>query len=191
MRIRREVPILRKAALLTFLLAVCSLDASAQKFLKLPTIEVFGGYSYLNFKAKTLGFSEQLNMNGWAAAISIPHIYRGLGATVEASGHYATDLTEYNFMAGPQYFVQWRSLRITGHGLFGRAQTRLNKPGSTFFEPSDRHRVWAGGGEVDYSLSPQIWLRVVEADYLGTSAFGDTQHNLRLSTGVVFAFGKH
>jgi hypothetical protein len=191
MRNRREVPILRKAALLMFLLAVCWLHASAQKFLKLPTIEVFGGYSYLNFQAKTLGFSEQLNMNGWAAAVSIPNIYRGLGATAEASGHYATDLTEYNFMAGPQYFVQWRNFRFTGHGLFGRAQTRLNKPGSTFFEPSDKHRAWAAGGEVDYSLSPQVWLRMIEADYLSTSAFGDTQHNLRLSTGVVFAFGKH
>lgn len=191
MRNRREVPILRKAALLILVLAVYGLDASAQKFLKLPTVEVFGGYSYLNFQAKTLGFSEQLNMNGWAAAISIPNVYRGLGVAVDGSGHYATDLAEYNFMVGPQYFVQWRSFRITGHGLFGRAQTRLTKPGSTFFEASDRHRAWAGGGELDFALGPKLWLRAVQADYLSTSAFGHTQHNLRLSTGVVFAFGKH
>jgi len=191
MRSRREVPVLRTAAFLTLLVAIPCLQASAQGFLKVPTIEVFGGYSYLRFQSKNLGFSDQLNMNGWAASIAIPHIYGGLGATGGASGHYAGDLEEYNFMAGPQYFIEWRSFRITGHGLFGRARTRLSKHGSTFLEPSDRSRAWAAGGEVDLPLSPSTWFRVVQADYLTTSAFGETQHNLRVSTGLVFSFGKH
>lgn len=191
MRNRREVPILRKAAGVTLMLGVVCLQASAQRFLKLPTVEVFGGYSYLRFQSKTLGFADELNMNGWAAAISIPNIYAGLGLTGEASGHYGTDLEEYNFMAGPQYSIEWRSFRITGHGLFGRARARLTKPGSTFFGPSDLSRAWAGGGEVDFPLGPKTWVRAIQADYLTTRAFGNTQHNLRLSTGLIFTFGKH
>ncbi|MBV9181619.1 MAG: hypothetical protein JO356_09925 [Acidobacteria bacterium] len=188
---RRGIPILRKAALVTFLLAAISLPACAQGFLKWPTLEVFGGYSYLGFQSTTLGFSEQLHMQGWAGAVSIPHIYSGLGLTAEASGHYGQDLEEYNFMGGAQYSIQWRSFRFTGHGLFGRARTRLTKPGSAFFEPSDLSRAWSAGGEVDIPLGPKIWLRPVEADYLTTKAFGDTQHSLRLSTGLIFTFGKH
>jgi hypothetical protein len=190
MRNRREVPILSKAALVTFLLGAFSLHATAQGFLKLPTVEVFGGYSYLRYQSKTLGFADQLNMNGWAAGLSI-HIYGGLGITGEASGHYAKDLEEYNFMAGAQYSTEWRSFRLTGHGLFGRARTRLTNPGNTFFGPSDLSRAWSGGGEVDVPLGPKSWFRILEADYLTTSAFGQTQHNLRLSTGLIYSFGKH
>ena len=67
-----------------FLLAVSifcavSAPASAQSKSKLPAIDVFGGYSYLRFDAKTLGFADQLNLNGANVEVALPDLYEGLG----------------------------------------------------------------------------------------------------------------
>ena len=61
--------------------------------------------------------------------ISLPHIYRGLGITVDGSGNYATVLEQYNYMIGPQYKWEFNRFRFIAHGLYGRAQTRLRQPG--------------------------------------------------------------
>src|ERR1700730_2627075 len=71
-------------------LAFCSV-ASAQKSL-LPGVEVFGGYSHLTFSSSGLGFTNWTQMNGWDVAVTLPHIYRDLGITADASGNYATTL---------------------------------------------------------------------------------------------------
>jgi hypothetical protein len=180
----------RKAAVLALLLAALSPSATAQRFLKLPSVEIFGGYSYLRFESTTLGFSNQSNMNGGIVGISIP-IYAGLGIAGDISAHFTRDLETYNFMAGPQYRVEWKGLRLTAHGLFGKGRTRLTNPGTTFVEPSTLGRAWAAGGELDLPVGQKIWLRPVQADYLSNSAFGSTLHNVRISTGLVFIFGKH
>ncbi|MBV9342214.1 MAG: hypothetical protein JO159_15185 [Acidobacteria bacterium] len=186
----RVFPIDRKITVLTLILAAFSPAAAAQKFLKLPSVEIFGGYSYLHFQSTTLGFSKQLNMSGAIAGISIP-IYAGLGISGDASAHYSGALEAYYFMAGPQYRLQWRALRLTGHGLFGKGRSRLRNPGTTFNEPSTIARAWAVGGELDVPLRERMWLRPLEADYVTTSAFGSTLHNLRISSGLIFIFGKH
>jgi hypothetical protein len=67
-------------------LSVCALLlffsslASAQSKL-IPGIEVFGGYSHLSFPSSAIGFSNWTQMNGWNVALTIPHIYQGLGIT--------------------------------------------------------------------------------------------------------------
>jgi hypothetical protein len=157
----------------------------------LPGIEVFGGYSHLSFSSSALGFANWTQMNGWEVAISLPHIYRGLGITADASGDYGTSLEQYNYMIGPQYKWEFNKFRFIAHGLYGRAQTRLRQPGSTFVEPSDRQRSLALGGEVDVPISERISIRAVQADYLSTSAFGSNRNGFRISTGLIFRFGKH
>jgi hypothetical protein len=168
----------------------CSL-ASAQTKSILPGIEVFGGYSHLSFSSSGLGFANWTQMNGWEVAISLPHIYRGLGITADASGDYATVLEQYNYLIGPQYKWEFNRFRFIAHGLYGRAQTRVRQPGSTFVEPSDRQRSLALGGEVDVPISDRISIRAVQADYLSTSAFGSNRNGFRISTGLIFRFGKH
>ena len=190
MTIWREFPIDRKAAVLALIFGALSPVAGAQSFLKTPSVEIFGGYSYLRFDTTTLGFSNRSNLNGGIVGISIP-IYAGLGVTGDASAHYSRDIESYNFMAGPQYTIEWRGLRLTGHGLFGKGRSRLRNPGTTFIEPSTFGRAWALGGQADFRLGQRMWLRAVQADYLSNSAFGSTQRNLRISTGLVFVFGKH
>lgn len=164
--------------------------ASAQKSL-LPPIEVFGGYSHLSLSSNGLGFENWTQMNGFEVAVTLPHIYRGLGITADASGNYASALEQYNYLIGAQYLWEFNRFRFIAHGLYGRAQTRVLHAGSTFTEPSDRQRSIALGGEIDVPLSNRISFRAVQADYVAASAFGANRNGLRLSTGLIVSFGKH
>ena len=165
-------------------------QVSAQSKSKLPAIDVFGGYSYLRFDAKTLGFADQLNMNGANVSVALPDLYRGLGAVIDFSGHYTGQMEEFNFMAGPQYTYEWKGMRLYGHGLFGKARDRLRQPGTTLVEPSHLGRAIAFGGGLDIPFKGRLSLRPIQADYLITSEFGSSQHNIRLSTGLIYRFGK-
>ncbi len=191
MEIRRVFTNQGTAAVWGFFLLIFCPAADAQRASKLPAIEVFGGYSHLRFESRTLGFSDQLNMDGWNGGISLPDLYEGLGIAADLSGHYAAAMEEYNFLLGPQYSFKWKGLRPYGHALFGKARARLRQPGSTQLEASSLGRAVAVGGGLDIQLSEKFLVRAFQADYLTTSAFSGTQHNLRLSTGLIFRFGKH
>jgi hypothetical protein len=163
--------------------------ASGQSKL-VPGIEVFGGYSHLTFDSGSLGFGKWTQMNGFDAGISIPHIIKGLGVAVDASGDYATALEQYNYAVGPQYKWEFSHFRFIAHVMYGRSQTRIRQPGSTFVEPSDRQRSLLFGGELDLPLKGRISWRAVQGDYVVTSAFGNNFSNIRLSTGLIYRFGK-
>ena len=169
---------------------ICSTLASAQSKW-VPGIEVFGGYSHLTFQSGGLGFENRTEMNGWDAALTIPHLYRGLGITGDVSGEYSTALEQYTYAVGPQYTWEFDHFRVIAHGLYGKAQTRVREAGSTFVEPSDRQKTFIIGGEFDLPLGKSFWVRAVQADYVRTSAFGGTQNNFRVATGLIYAFGKH
>jgi hypothetical protein len=50
------------------------------------------------------------------------------------------------------------------------------------------------GGGVDANVSQHFAIRVAQVDYLFTDfqdGFTNHEHNLRISTGVVFRFGGH
>jgi hypothetical protein len=187
-------PVQRRAAVFfllgSLLCAVAPSAVVAQSKSKLPAIDVFGGYSYLRFDSKTLGFANQLNLNGGNIEVALPDLYEGLGAVIDVSGHSTTEMEEFNFMIGPQYTYEWKSIRFYGHGLFGKARDRLRQPGTTQLEPSHLGKAVAFGGGVDLPLKGRFSVRPIQADYLITTEFGSTQHNLRLSTGLVYRFGK-
>jgi len=162
MDIQRVFRVQRKVVLYGFvLLALCPVLRAQRS--KLPVVEVFGGYSYLRFDSTTLSFSDKSNMNGWNGSLSLPDLYQGLGVAVDVSGHYTPQLAEYNFLVGPQYSFSWKGARLYGHGLFGKARTRLRQPGSTQLEPSDLHRAIAFGGGLDFPLNQRFSVRVVQA----------------------------
>lgn len=171
------------------LLASSSLAGAQSKLI--PGVEVFGGYSHLSFSSGGLGFDNWTQMNGWDAALTIPHIFRGMGITADASGDYSTALEQYNYFVGPQYKWEFNRFRFVAHGLYGRAQTRLRQPGSTFVEPSDRQRALAFGGEIDVPISDRFSFRAIQGDYLTASSFGSNRNSFRFSTGLIYKFGKH
>jgi hypothetical protein len=157
----------------------------------LPGIEVFGGYSHLTVPTNEFGFGSRTEMNGFHVALSIPHIVKGLGVVAETTGDYSSPLEQYNYAVGPQYKFEFNRFRFIAHGMYGKAQTRVRNIGSTFVEPSDRQRALIFGGQVDIPIKSRWQFRIVQGDYVRTSAFGNTLSEIRVSTGLVYSFGKH
>jgi len=153
-----------------------------------PRFDVFGGFSYKRFDSKTLGYPDNSNLYGWNAE-GIGNIKMRFGVVLDASGHYGSELSVYNFLIGPQYTLRRDKSRFFVHGLFGKAQNRVNivQPTTNHFESVGKS--YGGGGGFDWDFSPRITIRVVQADYFWSSTFGATQNDIRVSTGLVFHFG--
>jgi hypothetical protein len=189
MAIRRAFTVCKNAVLLAFTLCGLSAVTSAQRSFKTPEIDIFGGYSYLRFDATTLGFPGASNLNGGNVEIAVP-VYHGLGIVADFSGHYSSDLQEYNFMIGGQYKFDVKGFQVFGHAMGGKARTRLGNIGTSQIEPSSLGGAAAVGGGIEFPWKEKILLRPIQADYLINGAFGDKFSNIRVSTGLVFVFGK-
>jgi hypothetical protein len=171
--------------------------ASAQN---IPAINVFGGYSYLNFDLPTTSVTsaQRLALNGWDFSASV-HVFRRLAVEGDVSGHNLTDCvstsitcSNLSYMIGPRFMVGKSSGRITGfvHGLFGR--DRLDLPESDT-SVTDTSVGFAAGGGIDYWVFRHIGVQLGPADFLYTrhlnSYNGPSQDNFRVSGGIVFRFG--
>jgi hypothetical protein len=55
------------------------------------------------------------------------------------------------------------------------------------FAGTDNSWAAAIGGGADYTITPRFGWRL-QADYVRTQFFGNTQNNVRASTGLVFRF---
>jgi hypothetical protein len=152
-----------------------------------PRWEVFGGYSYRRFDAPTVGFADRLNLNGWNAEGAF-NITTEWSIAADVSGHYGSQLTLYNFMFGPQYSWRKDKSKFFGHVLFGKAQNTVNIVTATRNGFESVGRSVAVGGGYDRDLTPRFTWRI-QADYLNTHTFGNTQNDIRVSTGLVFHFG--
>lgn len=189
MSIRRLFAVYKSAVLLVSLCLVCPL-ASAQSILKMPEVDIFGGYSYLRFGGASLGFPGAVNMlYGGNAEIAV-HVYHGFSAVADISGHYNKDLQEYNFLLGGQYKFDVRNLHFYGHGLIGKARTRFGNLGTSQIEPSSLGAAGMLGGGIELPWRERILLRPIQADYLLNGAFSDKFSSVRISTGIVFQLGK-
>lgn len=180
-----------KNAILLFLTFcfLCPL-ASAQKELRIPEVDIFGGYSYLRFSGSQLGFPGAVNLYGGGNVEVAVHIYQGLSVVADVSGHDSKDLQEYNFLIGAQYKFDVRGLHFYAHGLGGKARTRLGNIGASQIEPSNLGGAVAVGGGLEMPWKNRIVWRPVQADYLVNGAFSDRFNNIRISTGIVFQLGK-
>jgi hypothetical protein len=83
-----------------------------------------------------------------------------------------------------------KGFSVFGHAMGGKARTRLNNIGTSRIEPSSLGGAAAIGGGIEFPWKQKILLRPVQADYLINGAFGDKFSNIRISTGLVFVFGK-
>lgn len=185
----RLFTVCRSAAVLGLTLCIYSSLASAQRAFKMPEVDVFGGYSYLRFDPTPLGFRGASNLNGGNVEVSIP-FYQGFGVVADFSGHYSSDLQEYNFLIGGQYKFDVKSFHLFAHALGGRARTRLANIGTSQIEPSSLGGAALFGGGMELHWKDRILIRPIQADYLVNGAFGDKFNSIRVSTGIVFQFGK-
>jgi opacity protein-like surface antigen len=178
--------------------------ASAQ----VPTSgNVFFGYSYENTSSSTLGFanSTRANLNGWEAS-GEGKVFPLLGFVADVAGHYGTQNYDFNLggnntpisvngheitaMFGPRISAGVGKFRPFAQALFGVGHITTSQNSSVadnFVQPSDTSFAWALGGGLDYKIiRPVAWR--FQGDYVETRFFGDTQNDIRLSTGIVVRF---
>jgi len=177
--------------------------ASAQN---LPAIDVFGGYSYLNFhmpanSITSFSSSERLPLNGWELSASVA-LFHHLAVEADFSGHQASNCgdtnlncSNFSYMGGARYNIGERSRRITGfvHGLIGRDRMDLPESSSGTSE-SDTSVAFAAGGGVDYWVLRRVGIQLGPADFIYTHHLNNdgvpSQNSFKISGGIVFRFGR-
>jgi hypothetical protein len=176
----------RGLVILAFLFFIALIPAAESQVA--PRFEVFGGYSYMRFDSPSIGYNDYANLNGWNVGATA-NLKLQWGVAIDASGHYGSQISSYHYMIGPQYSWRRDKSKFYFHGLFGKAQNDIGISVPPRSVVKGVGRAFAGGGGFDWYFSPRITIRVVQADYFNSNTFGNTQNDVRISTGVVFNFG--
>jgi opacity protein-like surface antigen len=185
-----------KLKLLVSLLAVVSLFGVSAYAQDTPKVDIFAGYSYLRENPSTAGVSS-FSMNGGSASIAY-NANNWLSGVADFGAYHngnilgtGTSGTISTYLFGPRISYR-RHERITPFGevLFGVAHASASIAGTS---GSDNAFAMSVGAGVDYKLGTHFAIRPVKVDYLmtrfnETGTGGQTQNNLRVSTGIVFRF---
>ena len=183
---------MRKLFLLAALVLILPLTGLAQKA---PKAEIFGGYSYLHADDDDGG----LDLHGWNASAAI-NFTKYAGIVADFSGHYDTatlspgvraDLSAYLFLVGPRFtYREHKVLQPFGHVLLGAARSHTSTFGTLGrVKFDDSAFAMAIGGGLDAKVHDRLAVRLFQADYVLTRFNDDSQHNFRLSTGLVLRLG--
>ena len=168
-------------------------------FAQLPSGNVFVGYSYLNADTNT---PNRANLNGWEGSAE-GKVFPFLGLVLDVSGHYGTEQSTrflspvppggttipsvkgklHSVLFGPRVSVSVHGVRPFAHVLVGGAVISQKFGGQV----NDVSLATAVGGGGDFKLAKLVGWRI-QGDLLHTQLFGNTQNNVRVSTGLVFHF---
>lgn len=183
---------MRKFFFMVTLLLMLPLVAQAQEA---PKAEIFGGYSYLRADDDDGG----LDLHGWNASAAV-NFKKWAGIAADFSGHYDTatlspgvraDLSAYLFLVGPRFtYREHKVLQPFGHVLLGAARSYVSTRttiGKVTID--DSAFAMAVGGGLDAKIIDNLAIRLFQADYVLTRFNDDSQHNFRLSTGLVLRLG--
>lgn len=178
----------KTAAIFLFLVSLVVMAGSSLSLGQVaPRWEVFGGYAYRNADSTSFGFANRSSMNGFDAEGTF-NIKPRWGVTADVGGQYGSQMTVYNFLIGPQYAKRGDKSKFFVHGLFGKAEDRVNISTLIISHFESVGRAIVAGGGYDRDLTPRFTFRV-QADFLRTDTFGTSQNDIRASTGLVFHFG--
>lgn len=170
--------------------------------------EVYGGGGYTRFRPG--GSLQHINESAWNGGFTDYHWGR-LGITGDLRGYYGTafitpnefnifkpSISQYTFMAGPQYrFVRREHWAIGGQVLVGASKGNFNAS-SSLVPPGTLIGLWSNGTDlslaagvpVDYNIAPGLAVRLQPGYWLTT--FGSTTQikNLGFTSGIVYRFGR-
>ena len=175
---------MRKIGVLFALVCVIALPVLAQEGTK---AEIFGGYQYTRINPGSGASGE--NFNGWNMAFTA-NVNQWLGVTADISGAYkdfsGVSAKEHNFLFGPTVsYKKAEKVKPFAHVLFGVSHAGAGFSGTGV---SDNAFAMAFGGGADVAVHKNVAVRLFQFDYLMTRFGGDSQNNVRLSTGIVFKF---
>ena len=169
--------------------------------------EVYGGGGYLRFRpGKSL---QQIDEGAWNVGMT-DYLRPRLGVAVDFRGYYGTafvgvnsfnvfqpSISEYSFLAGPQYRIVSRiHWAISGQALVGATKGIFN--GTSGQLPGTLLGLWPNGTNfavdagvpIDYNLGPALAVRI-NPNYLFTTYSSSIQtKNIGFTTGIVYRFGR-
>jgi hypothetical protein len=173
---------------------VFGLSTTAQE---LPKLDASVGYSYLRANPATSGLGG-FNLNGGSASASY-NFRDWLSGVADFGGYHVGTADGVNvndhmltYLFGPRFtYRKHRRISPFGEMLFGAARA-----GHDVFATSNAHTAFASafGVGVDWNVRDRFSIRPLQFDYLLThlpeigNGNGQTQNNLRVSTGIVFHF---
>ncbi len=197
----------RTLHLLTFSLAALfalGVAQAAQAQDATPKLEVFGGYSYMHanivvngtpFNLNGASGSVAYNVNYWLGVAGDFGVYHQ--GSVIGNG-FSLTLSSYQF--GPRFSFRGHKLVPYGQVLLGAGHatgTLYTTSLGTGLAPLGANNgfLLTAGGGVDWKVNHTIGIRIVQAEYLYSQFLNgagnnNRQNNLRISTGIVFSFGK-
>jgi len=172
-----------------------------------PAWQLFGGYSFQRagvrdyFKSTPIIYTarhDSVNMNGFEFSAT-ENRNQWFGGTLDLSAHFKTPQIgtvsnqerTYSIFYGPRisYPHTIRGGSAYVHALFGAVHNSVSVT-PTGPHASDFTFGVAVGGGFDLPLRNEWSVRVLQVDYVRTSAYGSGQNNFRLSAGFVFNTGK-
>lgn len=189
-------------------LAVCGLAMAfsfpAHAQTETPAVEVAGVYSYMRTNiAAGPNFTEGLQTNGGVGEVAfnvsknvgiVAQVGRYNTSTIRAAGFRDISFTSYLF--GPRFSLHnWDTLIPYVQTLAGgvKGNNAITVPGSGTLASDKNAFAWTVGGGIDSKLFEHVNIRVVQAEYFLTKwndGVNNRQSNFRISTGLVFTFGK-
>ena len=175
------------------------------------TADVSVGYSFvssgLTFNSSSgsegIASAGRASLNGWDVSASL-RVFHWLRAAADVSASYGSvpvsfftllgsgkqnvDTNLHAYLFGPRASVSVGRIAPFGQALFGLAQQSLPAKASigNVAEHQNAFAFDLGGG-VDFRLVSRVAWRL-QADYLQTKLFGSTQHDPRITTGIVLRF---
>lgn len=173
----------------SFLVSLCGIlllaaTASAQE----PKPEVFLGYSYANIDT----IFNRKSFHGGIGEVHAP-LSDKVGVVGGISYHRGDiegiDGSVTTFTGG----IRFTGRSDKGDGFFHvqaggvRGKVAIEILGTTFSESVTGFAGIVGAG-YNYAFNDKFAFRVVQADYVYTRLTGESGHNFRVSTGIVFRF---
>jgi len=172
--------------------------------------DIYFGYSFVSSDTTvssggplSSASAGRASLNGWEASPSV-RVFPWLRAVGDVGAGYGTvpvvfssilgsqkvnvNTNLHTYMFGPRASVSIGRLTPFGQALFGLAHQSI--AGNAFITnvgQEDSAFAFAIGGGIDFRLVSRVAWRV-QADYLQTKLFNSTQHDPRITTGVVLRF---
>jgi hypothetical protein len=188
---------MRKSFALILLLTLVALALPANAQNETPQLEIYGGYDYVRFNINAnvpgVAPSASYNANGGGGQVEY-NSNRWLGVVGNLDGYYVSKGSTalagaFSYLFGPRFNLRRGKVTPFAQVLFGglTATSGIGNSGIT-----SAFAMTAGGG-MDCKLSKLISIRPLQAEYYLTKfpdGLNNRQNNFRLSSGVVFRFGR-
>ena len=168
----------RRLLVLLGVLFLFSTAARAQR-----EVEVYAGYSYEGLDRLPNAIPGR-NLNGLEIAAQYK-LTDWFGIVAEVDSHFGLpsnrDARILGVMGGAQVSRPRRRISPFAHALAGIGHARTDGIWNTSLAA-------AFGGGIDMRIAPLLSWRMVQGDDVITRYFGGVQHNLRISTGILWRF---